>query len=117
MLRLDVCPQNTWRMLEILLGIDERHQEKLYFMSQTTHNTAKLAPTTRTRRRLGNTIVARKRQDKTTTPTKARSHESHSAATKKCRSLMEINSSQRDTALCSAVLAQSGTDVMLPLIP
>ena len=31
---------------------------------------------------------------------------------KKCPSLLEINSSQRDTALCSAVLAQSDTDVM-----
>ena len=56
-------------------------------------------------------------QDKTTTPRKARSHESHSAATKKCPSLLEINNSRRDTALCNAVLAQSGTDVMVPLIP
>ena len=30
---------------------------------------------------------------------------------------MEINSSQRDTALCSAALAQSGTESMVPLIP
>ena len=59
----------------------------------------------------------RSRQDKTTTPQKARSHESRSAATKKCLSLLEMNSSQRDTAHCSAVLAQSGTDVMVPLIP
>ena len=57
------------------------------------------------------------RQAKTTTPRKARSHESHSAATKKCLSLLEINSSQRDAALCSAALAQSGTDVMVSLIP
>ena len=36
---------------------------------------------------------------------------------KKCLSLLELNSSQRDSALCNAVLAQSGTDVMAPLIP
>ena len=42
----------------------------------------------------------------TTTPRKARSHESHPAATKKCLLLLEINSSQRDAALCSAALAQ-----------
>ena len=36
---------------------------------------------------------------------------------KKCLSLWEVNSSQRDTALCSTVLAQSGTDAMVPLIP
>ena len=35
----------------------------------------------------------------------------------KCLSLLETNSSQRDTALCSAVLAQSGTDAMVPWIP
>ena len=28
-----------------------------------------------------------------------------------------VNSSQRETALCSAVLAQSGTDAMVPLVP
>ena len=48
---------------------------------------------------------------------KARSHESHSAATQKSLSLLEINSSQRDAALCSAALAQSGSDVMVSLIP
>ena len=53
----------------------------------------------------------------TTTPRKAGSHESQSTTTKKCLSLLERNSSQRDTALCSAVLAQSGTYAMVPLIP
>ena len=36
---------------------------------------------------------------------------------KKCLSLLEINSSQRDAAICSAALAQSGTDVMVSLMP
>ena len=48
---------------------------------------------------------------------RAKHHESHSAATKKCLSFLEINSSQRDAALCSAAVAQSGTDVMVSLIP
>ena len=34
---------------------------------------------------------------------------------KKCLSHLEINSSQSETALCSAVLAQSGTDAKVPL--
>ena len=47
------------------------------------------------------------RQDKTTTPRKTKSHESHSATTKKCLSL----------ELCNAMLTQNGTDVMASLIP
>ena len=36
---------------------------------------------------------------------------------KKCRSLLEINCSQGETALCCAVLALSGTDTLVSLIP
>ena len=36
---------------------------------------------------------------------------------KKCRSLLEINCSQDETALCCAVLALSGTDTLVSLIP
>ena len=57
------------------------------------------------------------RQDKTTAPLKARSHQSHST-TKKCLvAFEEMNSSQSETALCSAVLAQSGTDAIVSMIP
>ena len=53
-----------------------------------------------------------------TTPRKA-GHPSHIsiATTKKCRSLLEINCSQGETALCCAVLALSGTDTLVSLIP
>ena len=44
-------------------------------------------------------------------------HTSRIQQLQKCQSLLEINSSQRDAALCSAALAQSGTDVMVSLIP
>ena len=53
------------------------------------------------------------RVNKTTTPRKARSHESHSAKNA-CR-LWRLTA--LSAALCSAALAQSGTDVMVPLIP
>ena len=36
---------------------------------------------------------------------------------KKCGSLLEINCSQGETALCCAVLALSGTDTLVSLIP
>ena len=36
---------------------------------------------------------------------------------KKCRSLLEINCSQGETALCCAMLALSGTDTLVSLIP
>ena len=48
-------------------------------------------------------------QDKTTAP---------QTTTKKCLiAFGEINSSQSETALCSAVLAQSGTDAIVSMIP
>ena len=59
--------------------------------------------------------VAMPRQDNNSTESKVT--QVASTATKKCLSLLEINSSQRDTALCSAMLAQSGTHAMVPLIP
>ena len=56
-------------------------------------------------------------KDKTTAPQKARSHKSYSTTPKKCLiAFGEINSSQSETALCSALLVQSGTDVMVPLV-
>ena len=64
------------------------------------------------------TSAWRRRQDKTTAPQKARSHLSHSTTTKKCLiAFGEINSSQSETALCSAVLAQSCSDTIVSVIP
>ena len=58
------------------------------------------------------------RQDKTTAPQKARSHSSYSTTTKKCLiAFGETNSSQSETALCSAVLAQNGTYAMVSMVP
>ena len=53
-----------------------------------------------------------------TTPRKA-GHPSHISIgiRKKCRSLLEINCSQGETALCCTVLALSGTDTLVSLIP
>ena len=57
------------------------------------------------------------RQDKTTTPQEA-GHLSHVPRLQKVPiAFWRVNISQSETALCSAVLAQSGTGAMVPLVP
>ena len=62
-------------------------------------------------------VLSAPRQNKTTTPRKAgNSSRSQQLQKSTCR-FRRVNISQSETALCSAVLDQSGTDAMVPLVP
>ena len=47
----------------------------------------------------------------------AGNNSSQSTTTKNASRFRRVNISQSETALCNAVLAQSGTDAMVPLVP
>ena len=63
------------------------------------------------------TDVRLRSKDKRTTPQKAGHPSRVRQQPKKYLSLLEVSSSQSETALCSAMLAQSGTDAMVSLVP